>query len=303
MDAAERWALLPPIRRARGFYLYDYAGRRYLDFYQNGGRALLGHRPAVLSSRLKNLLSSGLLAELPSIHGPRLERALRSLVGPERVIRWYHDDVRARAAVIRVYGVDSPQARAFDRPADPAAVAATASGAGGCEAAREAAAVARLRPFVPPAAAGGEADLLLPVIPFPGAFAPPVLCFGPASRPPASDVVSPLLLAGLERVVLQLQRDPRWGGALCWLQPEMPQRKRRARAPVWETLETDLWRRIGPYLAWRGDYEDYDVVFEEFLKAGFILSPGPDEPSIIPGWCSHGDFARFAATCRSVECG
>ena len=35
---------IPPIRRARGYRLYDHRGRRYLDLWQNGGHSLLGHR-------------------------------------------------------------------------------------------------------------------------------------------------------------------------------------------------------------------------------------------------------------------
>ncbi len=53
---------IPPIRRARGYRLYDHRGRRYLDLWQNGGHSLLGHRGLHLLSLLKNLMSRGLLA-------------------------------------------------------------------------------------------------------------------------------------------------------------------------------------------------------------------------------------------------
>ena len=40
---------VPVIRRARGYRLYGFDGRRCLDLFQDGGRAVLGHRfgPAV----------------------------------------------------------------------------------------------------------------------------------------------------------------------------------------------------------------------------------------------------------------
>ena len=45
---------IPRIRRARGYRLYDHHGRRYLDLWQNGGRSLLGHRPARQTTLLKD---------------------------------------------------------------------------------------------------------------------------------------------------------------------------------------------------------------------------------------------------------
>jgi len=80
---------MPLIRRARGYRLYDHRGRRYLDLWQNGGRSLLGHRPAGQTTLLKNLLSKGLAADLPSPYTGRLERALAALLpahGQARVV-------------------------------------------------------------------------------------------------------------------------------------------------------------------------------------------------------------------------
>ncbi len=326
MGVAERRALLPPIRRARGFYLYDYDGNRYLDCWQNGGRALLGHSPRGLSTRLKNVLSTGLLAELPSVHGRRLERALLRLLGPDpgpdRRVYWYRDEERARRAVSAGFGADSPVTHAFGRPYDPAVGGVSARGpaagpgagrggpVSGAAHAAAAVSVALWRPFLPPrtaeAAEAASAPVLLPVLPFPGGFAPRVVAVaseGPEL--PESDPVSPLLLAGLERMVLALGDDPRNDGSLCWPEPQLPQRKGKRRAPAWGELESALWHRRGPYLAWAADEDElgYDSVFRRFLEAGFVLSLCPDEPSIIPGWCAHGEFVRFLAVCRAIENG
>ena len=48
---------IPPVRRARDYHIYDESGRRYLDFYQDGGRAVLGHRPPNVAKTLKNVLA------------------------------------------------------------------------------------------------------------------------------------------------------------------------------------------------------------------------------------------------------
>ena len=77
---------LPPIRRARGYHLYDEAGKRYLDLSLAGGRALLGHRPERALLELKNLLSRGLAADL-NVSKPAITRALDRLSEFELVRR------------------------------------------------------------------------------------------------------------------------------------------------------------------------------------------------------------------------
>ena len=369
MSSEQRLALLPPIRRAREFYLYDYRGRRYLDFWQNGGRAILGHRPNRLNTRLKNALSSGLLAELPSVYGARLARVVRQLLEArhpdtrhgerEYHVRWYQGPERANAAIAAVLGGapgaahdpvhdlvpdSAPQAPHGPAPgsapgsphhAHDAHDARVGGGArdddvhnvrGGGAAGRDGTperTVSLWRPFLgsPHAseashashdAAGAAAGagrryhetplVLLPVLPFPGAFAPQIVCFSSSPEPPASDLVSPWLLAGLERAALALQQDSRLDGAAAWPQARPVQRRGRGRAPHWEEFASSLWRRVGPYLVWIGEGSvPYDDAFRRFLEAGFVLSPERDAPSIIPGRCSHGEFARFVAVCREIE--
>jgi len=70
-------SLLPDIKRARDFYLYDDKGNRYLDLYLDNGRAVNGHRPSGLSLALKNTISRGLYAPYPSIYQGRLKKLLQ----------------------------------------------------------------------------------------------------------------------------------------------------------------------------------------------------------------------------------
>ncbi len=69
--------MIPRIKRARDFYLYDERGDRILDLYLDKGRAINGHRPAGLSLALKNTLSRGLYAPYPSIYHDRLMKLLQ----------------------------------------------------------------------------------------------------------------------------------------------------------------------------------------------------------------------------------
>ncbi len=71
--------LIPPIRRMRDFHLYDFNGRRYLDLYLDGGRALLGHKPGRCVLMMKNAMEKGLSAPYPGVWNARLLKQLRSV--------------------------------------------------------------------------------------------------------------------------------------------------------------------------------------------------------------------------------
>ncbi len=70
--------LLPLIKRARNYYLYDNQGNRFLDLFLDNGRALAGHRPNGLSLAIKNGISRGLYAPYPSVYSKRIKKLLLS---------------------------------------------------------------------------------------------------------------------------------------------------------------------------------------------------------------------------------
>lgn len=71
--------LIPQIRRARDYHLYDINGRRYLDCCLDGGRALLGHKPGRAILMMKNALDKGLAASYPGVYSNRLLKQLKLL--------------------------------------------------------------------------------------------------------------------------------------------------------------------------------------------------------------------------------
>ena len=88
---------MPVIRRAREFHLYDNAGKRLLDLYLNGGKALLGHRPEGFSLIVKNTLARGVTAEYPSHEEGKMLKAAQALWGKSHPqIRYYRDIARLR---------------------------------------------------------------------------------------------------------------------------------------------------------------------------------------------------------------
>lgn len=67
------------IRRARGYRLYTQQGKRLLDFYQWNGRALLGHRPESLMTRVKNAFSQGVWVSINSRYHSRCLKLAQSI--------------------------------------------------------------------------------------------------------------------------------------------------------------------------------------------------------------------------------
>ena len=71
-------ALLPPVKRARGYRLYTESAR-FVDLYLDGGRAVLGHNPPGVLREMKNAAERNLFAPYPSYYTRRFEKALSLL--------------------------------------------------------------------------------------------------------------------------------------------------------------------------------------------------------------------------------
>ncbi len=263
---------LPAFRRARGYRLYDGAARRYLDLWQADGHAILGHRPPGVTKLMKGGLSRGLIADLPSVRGGRLARALRSLLPGHPHVRVYAGLGRClealslwRGAVVRV--PDIPEAH------EAAGAPVAASGR----------AMAVWRPFVDMGAAVA-ADVLVPVLPFHMGGSPWAVCFrdDPGTGVPASEPVSSVILEAAAAAVGLLARYA--AGAVC---DEIGRL-----APV-------SWRRDGVYVSPRFPRERYPAVFRGFLDRGVVLSPRYDCPSILPAEASEGERAVLVGLFRA----
>jgi hypothetical protein len=112
-DRLARLGLIPAIRRARDFRLYTGGGRRIVDLWQYGGRAVLGHTPPSVLREMKNTAERGLFAPLPGPLEGRFLKALASLL-PGRRFRLFPDE----AALLRFLAASGFPAGAED-PALP----------------------------------------------------------------------------------------------------------------------------------------------------------------------------------------
>jgi hypothetical protein len=275
--------LIPRIRRARDFRLYTGEGRRFVDLWQAGGRAILGHTPPGFFRELKNTAGRGLCAPLPGIYGARFLKALGRLF-PDRDFRFYADEASLRRA-LAVAG--HPGDRPFSDPAlgPPAPENPLPSGAA-LPGDPPVYGLALWRPFldgspvsaVPPAASGG----LIPVLPMPLPGAPWVLAADRTriSRFPPSDLLSPVILAAAARSVYDLFALPARS-----LPPE-----------ILRALSCGRWFCRGIYCSPAEPLPEplRTVLFRRFLARGFLLPPFPELPLILPPGLSPGEAANLA---------
>ena len=274
---------LPPVLRARDFHLYTQGrreeGGRLVDLWQNGGAAVLGHKPQAVLREFKNAASRGLFGPLPHPLEKRFFKALARIF-PRRSFRVYGPGA-SPAEIWEAAGLSGP---VFD-PALPAP-----SGSGEAEAA-----VSLWRPFLdtaaPLAAPDGGPSILIPVLPGSGpnrSFGPLILAldpaFGAGHALPPPDLVPPAILAALTKGVYDLIAAA-------------PERGTYPFPRIRAALAGGLWERRGIYLSLREAPEPaaWTAIFRRFLEGGFLIPPDPGEPLILPGVLSPGEEAALAA--------
>ena len=249
---------MPPVLRARDFRLYTDGGRRFVDLWQNGGVAILGHTPPSLLRELKNTAGRGLYAPFPHFSEGHLHKAL-SRIFPGREFR--------------LYAAPPPQMESL-------AAAGTA---------------VLWRPFVDPAAPlvvqQDAPPVLIPVVPgiplwrgeLPVGFCPLAIAPGFEAALPPSDFLPPVLLACAARGVYDLIAAA-------------PQRARPSYPRIARALKKSPWQRRGLYLTlWQNPSpEEWAALFSHFLESGFLLPPVPSQPAILPGILSPGEEAQLA---------
>ncbi len=277
MDSRAPGAVVPLIRRARGYRLYDHRGTRLLDLWRDGGGALLGHRAGASVTLMKSVLSQGLLTAVPSVWEGRLVRMIASISPLHRAVRLFSSPARALEAASRFLGMRVEQSGVHD-PAihDPPSCPPRA---------------ALWRPFLADALPADQGCIILPVLPLAVCGAPAAVCFpDEPEEDPGADHLPGVLLAGAFSALSILRRrgEPTFAVSV----------------PVQEALDaTRGWARRGPYVRATFPPQDYKRVFSEFLRAGVLLSPLYPGPSILPGDCSPGEARLLAELFKSIPGG
>jgi hypothetical protein len=262
--------LVPHVLRARRWRLYTDKGR-LVDLWQHGGRAILGHNPPGMLRVLKNSAERGLYAPYPHFANEKFSKALSALL-PDRVFRIYESEISLRQALRAANLIVMLWRPFFDE---------------GSQAALQ------------------SEDFLVPVLPCPFPGAPAVLALSAqkanavSEKLPPSQLLSPVILSAATRCIYDL---------LAVTSRGIPGFSKIDNA----LKEHKIWKRQGIYLFYtdiirkqehtvKELFNNYAVLFQHFLEAGFLLPPSPEEPAILPGELSAGEEAKLAELVGSVK--
>lgn len=256
--------IIPVIKRTRAYLLYDTAGKRYLDFYQDSGRAILGHRLEGITRIIKSTVARGLLADYPSIYTARVNKQLKLLFPWVLEFRIYSNIDRA----ISILSINEGQKISLSDFVDFPSTASQ---------------YVFWRPFLSHPAKWKDSDYFIPILPFPGNFGPVVIASNSTAKDlPPSDSLSPMICDILIKSISSLIKVP----------DKTDTRK-------WEVFESSLWDRTGPYLRFKLDRVDYSLFFRKALESGVLLPVEANIPGIVPMIYEDGQIKDFMRMLRS----
>lgn len=274
--------LLPPIRRARLWRLYAEDGRRFLDLWMDGGRAMLGTKGTGIGTVVKAAVDVGLSKPMPSVREQRLEKEVLERHPGYAAVRFYRSEAGAREALARAFGASG----LFD-PARRDGASRGGEGRG------EARAVL-LRPFAdalaePGGPAAGDFPAAMPLFPCPAPYSPVALLFRElaAAELAASELVSPLCLAAASKALHELDRFSGSYNEELWRRTD-----RRLSA---------FFERSGPYLYAKTGPSGHSAFFRAALGAGVLVSPESGLPCLVPGDFDDGELAKLASALEAAR--
>jgi hypothetical protein len=167
---------MPTVLRARDFHIYTADGRRFVDLWLAGGKALLGHKPSSLVHELKNSAERGLFVAFPHPIEKKCIQALKALF-PHKIFRFFANEERLHCTLKKWNCCDTVDEPVFMQKNST---------------------VALWRPGIE----DKPRLILIPIIPFP--LAPAIAVLDPSLDFPDSEPIAPFLLAGTTRSMYNL---------------------------------------------------------------------------------------------------
>lgn len=280
--------LLPQVKRARGYRLYAEGEKRYIDFYQDEGYALFGHRPLDALQALKSSASKGLFGRYFSRWTGRSEKLLGQLF-PFVFRTIFYPNMEA--ALLAVGSQTGKRASLVDTPLGLNSESDFAASVLREKSEQGELPVLHWRPFALGSedmgrlAAGEFGPLFIPLIPFPGAFLPVPVCYiDPKTTAEAiSPQISPALLGLLGKAIATTL-----------------QKLERGEQEGWKNFDIPGILRFGPYMRFRIGKDAYTELYYDMLGNGILLPPSSDSSAIIPGEFSSGEVFPLIEALRRI---
>ena len=288
---------LPVISRARDYRLYSSSGKRIVDFYQDGGNAVLGHRVPGISLTMKQALDKGVLFYCRTSYDSRLKKAVEIMAGRDVSFSVFPGDDALFASLNRTVPPFFPARTEENKDTEKKTDKLTGKKdvykninvfTGTDTISSDNTDTAFWRPL-----SGDSLDLLLkkylfviPAVPFPGSISPRMV-LSRSSSLPAGGNVSPVALAPFIRAVYRLINSSNADSY-----------------KIWDSEQYNigrLWKRRGIYLLPSYEEKFHEKVFINMLDKGYLISPDYEIPSILPGDISRGEKDNFIKAVINVS--
>ncbi|MCL2293715.1 MAG: hypothetical protein FWC36_02460 [Spirochaetes bacterium] len=290
---------MPVIKRIRGYRLYANNGEKYLDFFQESGKAILGSRPRGFSLALKNEIEKSNFYNFPSGYIKKIEKGIAKLAESGA------NPATPAANQIRIAYfkteedlckyVSAREGREYSLCKTPAPSLPEENLCSQSSVRREIPEIFNYIyswfPFCgsPLKQYLNDFTYVSPVLPFPGDAAPIILLSSSACKYGGLEnnyFPSPVVLAGLNNIIYNL---------IKFLEEE-PYALWSEYAPKLEKL----WSVKGPYLIPVYNEENHDMIFKTFLKKKILIQPCFDQISALPAEISEGEQKLFLDTAYNI---
>ena len=266
---------LPPIKRVRGYRLYTDSSEKYLDFFQEGGKALLGSKPRGFSLALKNEIEKSNFYNYPSGYLKKITKGISKLAGGNSVSISYFKTEEEMAGY-----VSEKEGKKYSLCKDVAPHDLEGPGL-------HAETIYLWYPFCGSSLKQYLDDFtyVLPVLPFPGDIAPLIL-LSSTVHTENNYIPSPVALSGLNNIIHNLIKFLEQEPYIHWRE--------------YTSMLNKIWKAKGPYLIPVYKKEAHEMIFKNFLEKKILIQPYYGQISVLPAEISEGERILFLDTCYKI---
>ncbi|MCL2706161.1 MAG: hypothetical protein FWE72_08145 [Spirochaetaceae bacterium] len=284
----------PLIKRVRGYRLYTNNNEKYLDFYQEGGKAILGSKPRGFSLALKNEIEKSNFYNYPSGYLRKIEKGISKLAEECSVnISYFKTEEEMCRSVSEKEGKKYSLCKNIDCDHDVLGKnnSQTQSSAGVIRSQQATGSSGGLIyswfPFCGSSLKHylNNFTYVLPVFPFPGDIAPIVLLSSNICIK-NNYIPSPVVLSGLNNIIYNIIRFLEEVPYIHWRE--------------YTSMFNKIWRAKGPYLIPVYKKEVHELIFKNFLKNKILIQPCFGQMSVLPAEISEGERILFLDTAYNI---
>jgi len=271
----------PLIKRIRGYRLYTNNSEKYLDFYQEGGKSILGSKPRGFSLALKNEIEKSTFYNYPSglDYFKKIMKGISKLTEGSSVnISYFKTEEDLSRYVSEKEGKKYSLNKNIIYKPDfsgknnlPVSEGVIYSWFPFCS--------SSLKYYL------NNFTYVLPVFPFPGDIAPIILLSSTVNIE-NNYIPSPVVLSGLNNIIYNLIRFLKEDPYIHWRE--------------YTSMLNKIWKAEGPYLIPVYNKGVHDLIFKNFLKNKILIQPCFGQMSVLPAEISEGERILFLDTAYNI---